>query len=44
MLAIFGGRERTASRFDEPYRSTGFIKGTVIETAGALRLVETRAA
>jgi C-methyltransferase len=43
MLAISGGRERTARQFDELFRSTGFGKGTLIETAGALRMVETTA-
>jgi C-methyltransferase len=43
MLAISGGRERTASEFSELFRSCGFSVGTVIETAGALRMIETTA-
>jgi hypothetical protein len=44
MLAVSGGRERTASQFDELFRSTRFTEGTAIETAGALRMMETTAA
>ena len=43
MVAITGGRERTAGQFTELFRSCGFADGTVIETAGALRMIETMA-
>jgi C-methyltransferase len=43
MLAVTGGRERTASQFAELFKSTGFATGTVIDTPGALRMVETTA-
>jgi C-methyltransferase len=43
MLAVSGGRERTASQFSELFRSSGFGAGIVIETAGALRMIETTA-
>lgn len=43
MLAISGGRERTVREFDELFRSTGFGAANLIQTAGALRMVETTA-
>src|SRR4029078_3158424 len=43
MLAISGGRECTVRVFGELFRSTGFGRAKVIETTGALRMVETRA-
>jgi hypothetical protein len=43
MLAISGGKERTVRQFDELFRSTGFARARLIETAGALRMVETAA-
>jgi len=43
MLAISGGRERTARELDELFQSAGFGKTTLIETTGALRMVETTA-
>jgi hypothetical protein len=43
MLAISGGRERTARELDELSQSAGFGKTTLIETTGALRMVETTA-
>jgi C-methyltransferase len=43
MLAISGGRERTVREFDELFRSTGFGDANLIETAGALRMVESTA-
>jgi C-methyltransferase len=43
MLAISGGRERTAHQFGELFRSTGFGDGTLIDTAGALRMIQTTA-
>jgi C-methyltransferase len=43
MLAVSGGRERTASQFSELPGAPGFGAGTLIETAGALRMVETTA-
>ena len=40
MLAVTGGRERTASQLNELFNRAGFRDGTVIETAGPLRIVE----
>ena len=42
MVAISGGRERTARELDELFQSAGFGKTTLIETTGALRMVETK--
>ena len=43
MLAISGGRERTASQLGDLFRNSGFTSGTVIETGGALRMIQTTA-
>jgi hypothetical protein len=43
MLAVTGGRERTASQLSELFNRAGFSDGTVIETVGPLRIVEARA-
>ena len=43
MLAVTGGRERTASQLSELFSRAGFTGGTVVETAGALRIVEATA-
>jgi hypothetical protein len=43
MLAVTGGRERTAAELDELFASTGFAPGTIIETAGRVRIIETKA-
>jgi C-methyltransferase len=43
MLAVTGGRERTASQFSELFRQSGFGEGTMIETGGPLRMIETTA-
>ena len=40
MLAITGGRERTASELDELLVAAGFANTTVIDTPGPLRIVE----
>lgn len=40
MLAVTGGRERTASQLSELFNRAGFTDGTVVETAGPLRIVE----
>jgi hypothetical protein len=40
MLAMTGGRERTAQRLSELLRSSGFGDPTVIPTEGPLRIVE----
>ncbi|MGI8929119.1 MAG: methyltransferase [Candidatus Limnocylindrales bacterium] len=40
MLAITGGRERTASELDELLIAAGFANTTVIDTPGPLRIVE----
>ena len=40
MLAVTGGRERTAGQLNELFNRAGFRDGTVIETAGPLRIVE----
>ena len=44
MLAITGGRERTASRFAKLLDSAGLRLSTVVETPGPLRIVEATAA
>ena len=44
MLAVTGGRERTASQLSELFGRAGFSDGTVIETQGPLRIVEATAA
>lgn len=43
MLAVTGGRERTAGELDALFTRTGFTTGTVIETPGPLRIVEATA-
>lgn len=40
MLAVTGGRERTASQLRELLGSAGFRVSTIIETSGAMRIVE----
>ena len=40
MLAVTGGRERTASQFARLLESAGFSGTRVIETSGPLRIVE----
>ena len=40
MLAVTGGRERTATELNELFDRAGLSGGTVLETAGPLRLVE----
>jgi hypothetical protein len=40
MLAMAGGRERTAARFRELLRSSGFGEPTVIPTEGRIRIIE----
>jgi C-methyltransferase len=40
MLAMTGGRQRTAQRFSELFTSCGFGDATVIATEGPLRIVE----
>jgi O-methyltransferase len=40
MLAVTGGRERTASQHNELLRSSGFRPTAVIDTAGPMRIVE----
>ena len=40
MLAVTGGKERTVSQLSELFDRAGFSDGTVIETAGPLRIVE----
>jgi C-methyltransferase len=42
MLAVTGGRERTASEFNRLFNRTGFSDGTITNTAGPLRIVEAR--
>ena len=37
-----GGRERTASQLTEIFTRAGFTDGTVVETAGPLRIVEAK--
>jgi C-methyltransferase len=43
MLAVTGGRERTAGQLSKLLSHAGFTGGTVIKTAGRLRIVEARA-
>lgn len=43
MLAVTGGRERTAPELDDLFAQAGFSAGTVIETGGRVRIVETTA-
>ncbi len=43
MLAVTGGRERTASQLGELFGRAGLSDPTVIETAGPRRIVEARA-
>jgi C-methyltransferase len=43
MLAVTGGRERTPSQLSGLFGRSGFSEGTVIETAGPLRIVEATA-
>ncbi|MDQ3720749.1 MAG: hypothetical protein M3350_08230 [Actinomycetota bacterium] len=40
MLAVTGGRERTATELNELFDRAGLRDGTVVETAGPLRIVE----
>lgn len=40
MLAVTGGRERTASELNELFGRAGLRGGSVLETAGPLRIVE----
>ena len=40
MLAVTGGRERTASQLGELFDRAGFRRAAVTETAGAMRIVE----
>ncbi len=44
MLAVTGGRERTAPELNELFHRAGLSDGTVVETAGPLRIVEATAA
>jgi hypothetical protein len=43
MLAVTGGRERTASELNHLLGTAGFREGRVIETGGPLRIVEATA-
>ncbi len=43
MLAVTGGRERTAGELGALFNQTGFGQGRVIETGGPRRIVETTA-
>jgi hypothetical protein len=40
MLSVTGGRERTATQLGALFDSAGFRLTRVIETAGAMRLIE----
>jgi len=42
MLAVTGGRERTASELGVLFERAGLRAGEVVETAGPLRIVEAR--
>jgi C-methyltransferase len=42
MLAVTGGRERTATQFSELLTQAGFGDAFVTETAGPLRIVEAK--
>jgi len=41
MLTFTGGRERTVDQFDILLKEAGFRRGSVIETSGPMRIVET---
>lgn len=43
MLTVTGGRERTGSELSKLFNRAGFSNGTIINTAGPLRIVEARA-
>jgi C-methyltransferase len=43
MLAVTGGRERTASELNELFEGAGWSDATVVETAGPLRIAEATA-
>jgi hypothetical protein len=43
MLAVTGGRERSPSQLSKLLESAGLRPSTVIETSGAMRIVEATA-